>query len=154
MQPCWPEIKSYYQSVNLFILPIVLTKTTLQERQKGHRSALTQYLVLNETANASWTPLQIIFGSHDFQKPQIELHPSEKQQSEWQNPHDVPAMWPGGRGEVAFGCPCSKLCPALLYTLQKWMRIKIITPPHFPKPALVYHGIQFVWVSMLWQAGW
>ncbi len=139
----WHQI--FCQSVYIFTtLPSVLTKTTLQRMQKGHRSPLTQYLVLHETANAFWTPLQIIFGSHDFQKPQIELHPSEKQQSEWQNPQDAPAMWPGGREEVAFWCPCSKLRAALLYTLQKWMRI----------PALVYHGIQFMWASMLRQAGW
>lgn len=56
-----------------------------------------------------------------------------------------------GEGEVAFGCPCSKLSPALLYTLQRWMRI--IIPSTSPNQLLFYHGIEFMWASILRLAG-
>ena len=89
----------------------------------------------NETTNAYWIPLQIIFGSHNFLKATNRVAPiRKKQQSEWQNPQDVPAMWPGGRGEVGLGCPYFKPCPDLLYTLLKWMRIKTIITPLLTSP--------------------
>lgn len=123
-------------TISLFIslLPLLLSYSNYKE-DKSLKTGDHWCFRWNETANSYWILLQIIFGSHNILKATNRVAPiRKKQQSEWQNPQDVPTMWPGRRGEVGLGCPCFKLCPDLIYTMLKWIRIKTIITPLLTSP--------------------
>lgn len=95
-----------------------------------------------QVTNASWIRLQIIFGSRNFQMPQIELHPSEKT-TEWVTKSPVCSSyvtWCEGRGGLLVSMLQTMSCSS-----PHAAEVGENTPLHPPKPALVCHGAQFMW---------
>lgn len=126
-------------TINLFIFMFLfLTKTKLKGRSVVLKKTIINLVSRfrsNETANAYWIPLQIIFGRHNFQKPLIELHPEWVTKSQGCSSYVIWCVERGGLWKFIF---LSSLC-----VLHKSLRIKkhysLVTssPLHlFPKHLL------------------